>query len=156
MLSSIVERILVEKAHREGPDAVAILRYLQISADSHFHDMSTRVVIEYSHPEQGYFVLYGFSIDDNDLRKDEAHVTKVLSVAMQGNLSLVGQMHFVRLQKYFPKAIRDVAVLFDEKLHQKIIQVQFKNGHVAEAPEAEAKTDLFLAKCSMLFDLPPL
>ena len=79
-----------------------------------------------------------------------------VSGAMRANLSLVAQMHFARLEQLFPRAILDVQIGYDPELRVKTIRVAFRNGHVAEGPETEAKSDVFTARCVMLHDLPPL
>ena len=81
---------------------------------------------------------------------------EIITAAMRANLSLVAQMHFARLDQMFPKAIKDVRMNYDPDKRTKVVVVEFKNGHVAEAPEAEVNTDLFTARCAMLYDLPPI
>ncbi len=80
---------------------------------------------------------------------------KATHVARQ-NLSLVAQMHWARLDRLFPKSIRNVELERREvDLNHRLI-VTFKNGHVADCLESEAKDDLFTARCTMLYNLPPL
>lgn len=80
---------------------------------------------------------------------------RVTHVARQ-NLSLVAQMHWARLDTMFPKAIRNCEIERNEATLDHRLIVTFKNGHVADCFEREAKDDLFTARCSMLYNLPPL
>lgn len=137
-------------AEKEGAEAEEMLRHCQITVDNDFRDSTFLVRIEF----RGQ-VFKQFKADLYRM-KEQKEIADVAGVAMRGNISLVGQMHFVRLDQLFPRSIKDVEVTYDPECNLKIIKVIFKNGHVAEAPEHEAKTDLFTAKCSMLFDLPPL
>jgi len=75
---------------------------------------------------------------------------------MRSHLNLVAQMHFARLDQLFPNSIAEVTMGFDPTTNTKTLNVKFKNGHVADGPEAEAKGEFFLAKCAMLYDLPPI
>lgn len=143
----MVEQYLVRQAEREL--AHDILQFFQVSVDTNWESTTFRIAVEFNRELVKRFDIH-VSYKDNT----ETLMEKI-NLVMQGNLSLVGQMHFVRLHKVFPNSIRDVTVVYNADKHEKIIHVEFKNGHVAEAPEAEAKTDLFIARCSMLFDLPP-
>jgi hypothetical protein len=79
-----------------------------------------------------------------------------VTTTMRSHLNLVAQMHHARLDKMFPGAIQDVTMGYNPEKAQKTIHVKFKNGHVAEGPEFEAKQDIFLARCMMLYNLPPI
>lgn len=81
---------------------------------------------------------------------------KTISNAMRGTLSLAGQLAQVRLEKMFPESIKTVLVTYDPQRAEKVFQVIFKNGHMAEEFESELWGDVFKAKCTMLYDLPPL
>jgi hypothetical protein len=80
---------------------------------------------------------------------------RVTHVARQ-NLSLVAQMHWARLNALFPKSIKNVGLERNEATLEHRLVVHFKNGHVAECIEKEAKDDLFTARCAMLYNLPPI
>lgn len=91
----------------------------------------------------------GVSMADNELRD-------TVSNTMKAHLNLVAQMHFARLEQMFPKSIDSVHMGYDPAKDRKMLHVKFKNGHVASGPESEAKSELFHARCAMLYDLPPI
>lgn len=81
---------------------------------------------------------------------------QTISNTMRSHLNLVAQMHFARLDQMFPNSIAEVTMGYSPERAEKTIIVKFKNGHVADGPEAESKSEFFLAKCTMLYDLPPI
>jgi hypothetical protein len=91
----------------------------------------------------------GSDMSDDKLRE-------VVTNTMRSHLNLVAQMHHARLDKLFPGSIQDVTMGYEPHRALKTIHVKFKNGHVAEGPEHEAKQDIFLARCMMLYNLPPI
>lgn len=92
-------------------------------------------------------------IGDYDNMED---IEKTVTHVARQNLSLVAQMHWARLDRLFPKSIRNVELERREvDLNHRLV-VTFKNGHVADCLESEAKDDLFTARCTMLYNLPPL
>lgn len=120
-------------AEREGPEAIAAVPYFKTC-------------------------VYQFRLAVSSIYEamSDGELENRVSAVMRNNLSILGQLHYVHLHKLFPHAIRDVQVEYDVTQDLKVVKVLFKNGHIAEAPEHESKTDLFIARCSMLFDLPPL
>jgi hypothetical protein len=98
---------------------------------------------------RGLTASNGVDMSDDDLRS-------VVTNTMRSHLNLVAQMHFARLEPMFPGSIAEVTMGFSPATHQKTVAVKFKNGHIAEGPEHEVKSDLFLARCIMLYDLPPI
>lgn len=98
---------------------------------------------------RGLTASMGTELNDDELRK-------TVTNTMRGHLSLVAQMHHARLEQMFPGCIQEVTMGFDLEKALKTIHVRFKNGHVAEGPEHEAKQDIFLARCAMLYNLPPI
>lgn len=91
----------------------------------------------------------GCDMSDEKLRE-------TVSNTMRSHLSLVAQMHHARLEQMFPGSIQEVTMGYDMEKALKTIHVKFKNGHMAEGPEFEAKQDIFLARCAMLYNLPPI
>lgn len=140
-------------AAEEGPEGELIVQNADITADYVSFRQQIKITIEY----RGKAIWSrAIALSEAELvNMSETDLTEKLTHAMRGHLSLIAQMHFARLAGLFPKAIRDVQVEYDVEKSQKIIVVYFSNGHIAKAPEHEAKTDLFTAQCSMLYDLPP-
>jgi hypothetical protein len=75
---------------------------------------------------------------------------------MEAYFRLAGQVHHAYFEARFPRSIEQVCIGYDSRSATKMIWVKFANGHVAEGPEAQARTDFFIAKCIMLHDLPML
>jgi len=106
-------------------------------------------------------VIWRGSVAVPGLTSDGVHMPDeglrdAVSNTMKAHLDLVAQMHFARLEQMFPKSIDTVTMGYDPQKDRKLIIVKFKNGHVAQGPESEAKTELFHARCAMLYDLPPI
>lgn len=85
-----------------------------------------------------------------------ANLEKTVTHVARQNLSLVAQMHWARLDRMFPGSIKNVGLERNEATLQHRLVVVFKNGHIADCIEKEAHDDLFTARCSMLYNLPPL
>lgn len=100
-------------------------------------------------PINGLTAGNGVDMSDEELRD------KVTNT-MRSHLNLVAQMHHARLDKLFPGSIQEVTMGYSPEKALKTIHVKFKNGHMAEGPEHEAKQDIFLARCTMLYNLPPI
>lgn len=75
------------------------------------------------------------------------------SAALRGNLSTRAELHHFRLNKHFPKQVKEV--LLEQSDGKLIANIHFINGHVLRRPEAELASTEFLALCAMLYDLPP-
>lgn len=123
------------------------------------------IAVDVDHLRGGLLLQIDFSRDRSWSKKitvssyadmSEGELENRVSAAMRNNISILGQMHYVRLHKLFPNSIKDVQIQYKPETHEKIVQVLFKNGHRAEATEHESKGELFIAKCSMLYDLPPI
>ena len=141
-------------AKQEGPEGEYLLSVSDITADYIKGRQAIRVELSFLNK-----VVWTREIplsESDVMTMDDSRFEEKITAAMRANLSLVAQMHFARLEQLFPKAIKDVRMSYDPVKHTKVVVVEFKNGHVAEAPEAEAKTDLFTARCAMLYDLPPI
>lgn len=91
----------------------------------------------------------GVDMSDDELRD-------VVTTTMRSHLNLVAQIHHARLDKLFPGSIQEITMGYDPEKAQKTLHVKFRNGHSAEGPEFEAKQDIFLARCMMLYNLPPI
>lgn len=106
-------------------------------------------------------VVWKRSFNVKGLSTDGVHIgddalRDAVTNTMKAHLNLVAQMHFARLDQMFPKSISEVTMGYDIEKDQKLVIVAFKNGHKAIGPEHEAKTELFHARCAMLYDLPPI
>lgn len=87
---------------------------------------------------------------------DDDAFTETITKTMRDHLNIVSQMHYARLDAQFPNSIRDVCLEYDMARAVRKVAVRFKNGHIAECDEAQIKTEEFLARCMMLYDLPAL
>jgi hypothetical protein len=141
-------------AAREGPEGALMLRDAEVTVD--FTNNRTALVAKvYYRGLEIWNRRIGVSEDDMMVLKDDVLVEKI-SDAMRGTLTLAGQVQHAKLEKLFPGAIKNVIVTYDAEKHEKVYQVIFKNGHMAEGLESEMKTELFMARCTMLYDLPAL
>lgn len=95
------------------------------------------------------------AIDTPSIMTDGEFKTTI-SKAMRDHLNIVSQMHLARLEQMFPRAIKDVELGYDVTRGVKTLVVKFKNGHEADCDEGQAKSQEFLAKCTMLYDLPAI
>ena len=141
-------------AKQEGPEGEYLLSVSDITADYIKRRQAIKAELLFMNK-----VVWKQEIPISELdvmTMEYGRLKEKITAVMRANLSLVAQLHFARLEQLFPKAIKDVHINYDPDKHTKVVVVEFKNGYVAEAPEAEAKTDLFTARCAMLYDLPPL
>lgn len=142
-------------AEDEGPDGMLMLEHTEFVIDYGTMDAALRVAMEYR-GQRVWQAELDMSREQMDRGMVDELFKKNITSAMRGTLSLVGQMHHARLDKLFPKSIKEVKVSYDPEKARKVVNVHFHNGHVASADEMEAKTELFTARCSLLYDLPPL
>ena len=138
----------------EGDDALRMMDFLDITAD-YKGNGKVELVIEFNKEViwRNRLPISRTNVDVPSTMTDEK-LQSTLSVHMRKQLSLVSQMHHARLDKLFPNSIKEVKLGYDPAKAEKLVIVIFKNGHTAEACEAESKTDLFTARCAMLYDLP--
>lgn len=99
---------------------------------------------------------FGLSADEVERTMSDLELEQTISRTLKGHLNLIAEMHKARLEQMFPKSIDNVVMGYDPAKDIKTISVKFKNGHVAHGPESEARTELFHARCAMLYDLPPI
>jgi hypothetical protein len=142
---------LREIAVSEGDDAMRMMDYMDITADIRGPRLEVNVEFNKEIIWRGRMAVTSSEVE-YDMSDEKLQST--LSVHMKKQLSLVSQMHHARLDKLFPNAIKEVKLGYDPAKAEKLVIVIFKNGHQAEASEAESKTDLFTARCAMLYDLP--
>lgn len=143
-----------EIAEREGPQATEMLRFIDCSADFRNGNQFVLMSLVY---RQNQFWERKIKMSESDMyTMKEDFFVNTISDAMRGTLSLAGQIEQTRLEKMFPNSIKNVLVTYDHQKAEKVFQVVFKNGHMAEGYESEVHTDYFSAKCTMLYDLPPL
>lgn len=141
----------------EGPEGMWLLEHADITCDYIDGRTGIRVALSFKGNElwvrklslSATQVEFGSTMSD---KKFEETIT----TTMRNHLNLVAQMHYARLEPMFPNSIAEVTMGFDMDSHEKTVIVKFKNGHVADGPEREAKSEFFLAKCTMLYDLPPI
>ena len=141
-------------AKQEGPEGEYLLSVSDITADYIKGRQAIKVELLFMNKVVWKREIPISEYDVMTMKDDRFE--EIITAAMRANLSLVAQMHFARLDQMFPKAIKNVRMNYYPDKRTKVVVVEFKNGHVAEAPEAEAKTDLFTARCAMLYDLPPI
>lgn len=79
---------------------------------------------------------------------------QILTKAMFQTLNIAAQVFRARLAKHFPKHIKSVDMAYSASIRERIVTVTFKNGYTTSAPESEALSDLFVARCGMMYDLP--
>ena len=83
-------------------------------------------------------------------------LANIVTHVMKEHLDLVAQMHHAWLDRQFPNSIKEVRMERNLETDTKMICVIFKNGHKAIGPESDVKKDIFLARCAMIYDLPPI
>jgi hypothetical protein len=140
-------------AEEEGEDALMLVRYCDVSADF-VHDQKLIVKVDWQNKTIWWAEI---KMSEHEmLNLADGDFKDTVTRTMRGTLSLAGQKHHARLELMFPKAIEKVDVAYNAEKDCKMVAVRFKNGHIATATEHEAKTDLFTARCAMLYDLPPI
>jgi hypothetical protein len=153
-IKTVLNKALEEMARADAKTHPEIWEWFKNKADlsiDHISDTRIRIDLEGGGISAHWIADIG---NYGAMGRDEFE-KRVSHVARQ-NLSLVAQMHWARLDRMFPKAIKNCELErnLDTMRHRLI--VTFRNGHVADCFEDEAKDDLFTAKCIMLYDLPPL
>jgi hypothetical protein len=161
-----VAQVLLDELRRaaaaEGPDGVYFLEHADITADYIDGQEAIRVGLSYRNKEiwarkipMSRYQVEGVKYSGKPAVTDDKF-RETISNTMRAHLNLVAQLHYARLAQVFPDSIADVALSYDPETMQKTLCVKFKNGHVAEGPESEAKSEVFLARCAMLYDLPSI
>lgn len=74
--------------------------------------------------------------------------------ALKGSLSARSELHHYRLNRHFPKRIREVVIEMHPETHTASVVVHFTNGHTLKRKESEVMSQEFLALCAMIYDLP--
>lgn len=147
-------RELRKIAEREGPDGAYLLQQCEFCVDLH----TGMAVLSL---QFGRDVVWKQQLPISKGQVENGSITvaameKHVIEAMRKTLSLVGQVEHSRLNGHFPKSIERVEVEYLPATNEKNFKVFFKNGHMAEGTEAEIRTDYFMARCTMIYDLPPL
>lgn len=142
-------------AERE-PDVAAAHEHLDTTADI-YNQQYLKIAVTFKGKEvwAKQIPITRSQIEFRSEMADKEFESKITNT-MRSHLNLVAQMHHARLEKMFPNSIQEVTMGYDPQKAEKTIHVKFKNGHVAEGPECEAKQEIFHARCAMLYDLPPL
>lgn len=147
-------RELRKIAEREGPEGVYLLERAEFTVDYAGSDIVLAL-------QFGRDVVWKqrLSIKRYDIEENKISVTEMeqrIVDTMRKSLSVVGMAEHARLDAQFKKSIERVEVEYRPDIHEKNFKVFFKNGHVAEGTESEIRTDYFMARCTMIYDLPPL
>ena len=140
----------------QEPDLAAAREFIDVTADI-YNQQYLDISVTFRNNEiwKKRLPITRSQIEMSSEMSDKALEDQV-TTTMRKHLDLVAQMHFARLEQMFPKSIDTVTMGYDPAKDQKLVIVKFKNGHVAQGPESEAKTDVFHARCAMLYDLPPI
>ena len=148
---------LVRAALAEGPEGRFLLEYAEITADYIKGRQSIRIALSFKGSELWVreLPMTSSQVELSSVMSDKSFEEKI-TTTMRSHLNLVAQMHYARLEPMFPGSIAEVTMDYDVDTNTKLVRVKFKNGHVADGPEHEAKSEFFLAKCTMLYDLPPI
>ncbi len=145
---------MAEIAESEGPEAVSFFNQLDIAVDYNYRQNGYLIEASWG-GGRSFAFKFGMS-EPTAMEKSSTELDAELTPFMRQNLSLAAQLIHARLDKIFPNAIQRVETEFSQATLTKRFKIIFKNGHVAETPEHESKSDLFIAQCMMLYDLPPL
>lgn len=141
-------------AEREGPEGQFLLEQSEFCVDLHTGMAVLSLQFGRNVVWKQQLPFSKGQIDNGQVTAEAMEASVVM--AMRKTLSLAGQAEHARLNLQFPKAIERVEVEYMPDIAQKNFKVFFKNGHVAEGSESEIRTDYFLARCAMIYDLPPL
>jgi hypothetical protein len=155
-----VVRLLNQELQRltlQEPEGKDFLEHAEITADYVNGRQAVGIILSYRNRQvwRRLLPISANQVEFSSNMSDEK-LYNTITDTMRKHLNLVAQMHFARLDPMFPNSIDEVSMGYDPTTNSKTVQVKFKNGHVAEGPESEAKLDIFLARCAMLYDLPPL
>jgi hypothetical protein len=146
-------KVLREIAATEGPEGAALLHFVDINADRQGDYLRVEVMFQRRKIWQKRIRWDGSLFENQDHHEFEVEISKV-SEAMRGTLSLVAEKHHAYLESRFPGRIERVQAEFDVERYTRILRVVFKNGHKLTCDEKEVKTDEFIAKCCLFYDLP--
>jgi hypothetical protein len=148
---------LVRAALAEGSEGKFLLEHAEITADYIKGRQSIRIALSFKGSELWVreLPMTATQVELSSVMSDKSFEEKI-TTTMRSHLNLVAQMHYARLEPMFPNSIQEVTMDYDIETNTKLVRVKFKNGHVADGPEHEAKSEFFLAKCTMLYDLPPI
>lgn len=151
---SAAYRELRRIAEQEGPEGRYLLEQAEFCVDAHGGNVVLSLQFGREVVWKSTLPISRAQIDDGAMPSAEMEQHAV--AAMRKSLSVVGQYEHARLNKYFPKSIDRVEVNYDANANEKTFKVHFKNGHVAEGTQSEMSSDYFMARCTMIYDLPPL
>lgn len=140
---------------RENPDANMFFENVEFTAD-HRNRGDVLIQLWFRNKSIWQHSLGLKEAVDNPYTMSDDAFKSTISKAMRDHLNVVSQMHLLKLDKHFPNSIKEVNMSYDVQRAARKLHVVFKNGHVAECYEHEAKTDDFMARCTMLYDLPSL
>jgi hypothetical protein len=139
----------------EGPEGRYLLEFAEITADYVNCRQMIRIALAFKGNELWVRTL-PMSASQVEFQMTDKEFADKITTTMRSHLNLVAQMHYARLEPMFPGSIAEVTMGYRHDIAQKTVHVKFKNGHIAEGPEHEAKSELFFARCAMLYDLPPI
>jgi len=142
-----IEELVRQAQKLERDDALHVLNFTDVTADYVSRGVALQLVYLGHKLFNRILPLTIFHLENRFGRPD---VEKLVTETMSAHMNLLTQMHFARLAQMFPKSILTVEIEGEQ------LVVEFKNGHKAIGPLHEAKTELFHARCAMLYDLPEL
>lgn len=147
-VASLANRELVKHAQDlDTEDRVELLDKAQVTADYRGSGVQLEIMFLNFFLFRRILPMTIYMVESEMGRED---VEKMVTSTMAAHLNLMTQMHFARLAQMFPRSILQVEIEGDQLI------VEFKNGHKAVGPLSEAKTEVFHARCAMLYDLPEL
>jgi hypothetical protein len=153
-ITSLANREFVRAAQDlDEVDRAEVLNNAQITADYVGSGVELEIVFMNFYLFKRVLPLTIYMVENEMGRED---VEKTVTTTMAAHLNLMTQMHFARLAHMFPRSIAHVSTEYDHRSAQDMLIVEFRNGHKAIGPVSEAKTELFHARCAMLYDLPEL
>ncbi len=153
-ITSLANREFVRAAQDlDAEDRNEVLIKAQITADYVGSGVQLEIVFLNFYLFRRILPLTIYMVENEMSRAD---VENTVTTTMAAHLNLMTQMHFARLAHMFPRSIAQVTTEHDAEKNIDLLVVEFRNGHKAVGPVSEAKTELFHARCAMLYDLPQL
>lgn len=135
-------------------NAEVALDKLDISTDTGY-GYSLYVYIFYGQREIWQHRIKGGAVYSSSDEESVGDAVGQMSEAMRGTLNMAAITYQLWLEKrYFPDAIDKVEAEMSREKRHRVYIVHFKNGHKLRVEEPDAKTDEFIAKCCMFYDLP--
>lgn len=139
--------------HRLGGDYA--MEHFEVTVDQ-AHDQYVHMRIWFEHRPIWERKIHVPVLNTGYVDTQDQGLQNIVTHVMKEHLDLKSQLHHAWLSQYFPNSIKSVGMEFNLETQTKMICVTFKNGHKAIGPESDVKKDIFLARCTMIYDLPPI